>query len=60
MRPDQAAAIINVSSRTIYRWVEEKRLHFVETPPGFSLVCLESLCDCSAKAHLDSENISDS
>jgi len=42
MRPDQAAVIIDVSSRTIYRWVEENRLHFVDTPAGL-LVCLESI-----------------
>lgn len=60
MRPDQAAAIIDVSTRKIYRWVEENRLHFVETPTRVVLVCLDSLCDCSAGTDLDSENISDS
>ncbi len=41
--PDQAALISDVSSRTIYRWVETGRVHFIETAEGFSLICLHSL-----------------
>ncbi len=41
--PDEAGMIADVSARTIYRWVEADRIHFVETPVGRLLVCLDSL-----------------
>lgn len=41
--PDQAAIVAIVSSRTIYRWVEAKKVHFAETPDGLLLICLNSL-----------------
>jgi len=41
--PEHGATIANVSARTIYRWVESGRIHFLETPVGGVLVCLDSL-----------------
>lgn len=41
--PEHAATIANVSARAIYRWVESGRIHFLETPVGRLLVCLDSL-----------------
>ena len=41
--PDEAAQLFQVSTRTIYRRIENGRLHFTETEKGFSLVCLKSL-----------------
>lgn len=40
---DQAAAVARVSSRMIYRMVEDDRLHFTETPEGRLFICLNSL-----------------
>ena len=41
--PEQAALITGVSSRTIYRWLENDSLHFLEMASGLSLICLRSL-----------------
>jgi len=41
--PDEAAQLCQISTRTIYRWIETGRIHFTETEKGFSLVCLQSL-----------------
>jgi len=41
--PDEAAQLWNVSTRTIYRRIENGRLHFTETERGFSLICIQSL-----------------
>jgi predicted site-specific integrase-resolvase len=41
--PQQASAIAGVSVRTINRWVEAGRVHFMETPDGLLLLCLDSL-----------------
>ena len=41
--PEQAAARVAVSVRTIYRWVEAQRVHFIETHEGRLLVCLNGL-----------------
>ncbi|HYK87544.1 MAG TPA: helix-turn-helix domain-containing protein [Acidobacteriota bacterium] len=43
--PSEAARIAGVTSRTIYRWVEQARLHFVENAGGSILVCVVSLDD---------------
>ncbi|HWO01051.1 MAG TPA: helix-turn-helix domain-containing protein [Blastocatellia bacterium] len=43
--PDEASALAHVSSRTVYRWVETRRLHFAETLDGRLLICLNSLSD---------------
>ena len=40
---DEAAVLIGVSSRTIYRRVEADQLHFTETPEGRLYICLDSL-----------------
>jgi excisionase family DNA binding protein len=39
---DEAASLARVTSRTVYRWVEGGKLHFVETPEGRLQVCSES------------------
>lgn len=41
--PDVAAAVAEVSARTVFGWVEAGRVHFAETPDGALLVCLRSL-----------------
>ena len=41
--PNEAAVFASVSSRTIYRWIEEAKLHFTEQPGGALLVCSGSL-----------------
>lgn len=40
---DEAAALASSSARRIYRRVEAGELHFMETPEGSLLVCLNSL-----------------
>ncbi len=40
---DQAAALAHISSRMIYRLVEDARIHFTETPEGRLFICLNSL-----------------
>lgn len=40
---DEAATIAGVNARTIYRWVEDGKLHFTETRAGLLLICLSSL-----------------
>ena len=41
--PEQAAAQAAVTVRTIYRWVEAERVHFIETHEGRLLICLNGL-----------------
>lgn len=41
--PEVAAAVAEVSPRTIYRWVETDRLHFTETAESTLLICLNSI-----------------
>lgn len=43
--PEQAAQIAGVTTRTIYRWVEAERIHFVEARDAPLLICKTSLCD---------------
>lgn len=43
LEPVEAARLMRVSLRTIFRWVEEGRLHFTETPDGGLFICLDSL-----------------
>ena len=38
--PELAADQAAVTVRTIYRWVEAERVHFIETPDGRLLICL--------------------
>jgi len=40
---DEAAALASDSSRSIYRQVENGRLHFAETPEGQLFICPRSL-----------------
>jgi hypothetical protein len=37
------AAAAPVTVRSIYRWVDEKKLHFIESPAGDLYVCARSL-----------------
>ena len=41
--PDEAAALCEVSTRTIYRWLESGAIHFSETAAEGLLICLNSL-----------------
>lgn len=41
--PEQAAALVRVTPRTVYRWIEAQLLHFVEEPDGRLLICRNSL-----------------
>ena len=41
--PDEAARLLDLSAREIFRRVEGGALHFAETPEGELLVCRESL-----------------
>ena len=41
--PEQAAAQAAVSVRTIYRWVEAAKVHFIETHEGRLLICVNVL-----------------
>jgi hypothetical protein len=43
LKPDEATALLRVSARMIYRWVESGRLHFREWPDGSLLICHNSL-----------------
>jgi excisionase family DNA binding protein len=41
--PDEAAALCEVSTRTVYRWLETGAIHFSETFAEGLLICLNSL-----------------
>jgi len=41
--PEEAAALCEVSTRTIYRWLESGAIHFSETASEGLLICLSSL-----------------
>jgi excisionase family DNA binding protein len=41
--PDEAAALCEVSTRTIYRWLESGAIHFSETTGEGILICLSTL-----------------
>ena len=41
--PEHAAIISNSDTRSIYRRIEEGKVHFVESTDGPALVCLNSL-----------------
>jgi predicted site-specific integrase-resolvase len=42
---EEAATLAGVSQRAIFRWTEERRLHFVETPNGPLQICLNSVIE---------------
>jgi hypothetical protein len=47
---EQAAAIFDLSNRTVYQLVEKGTTHFVETEMGSLFVCLRSLAEgCSTR-----------
>lgn len=39
LRPEEAAAIANVSIRTIYRWIEAAQIHHCESVGGNVVLC---------------------
>lgn len=41
--PAEAAVLVSVNTRTIYRWVEAAQLHLIETAEQAPLICLNSL-----------------
>jgi hypothetical protein len=41
--PEEAAHLTNSGVRVIFRWIEQARLHFSETPAGNVMLCLPSL-----------------
>ncbi len=43
LTPEDAAARAGVSQRTVYRWIEDGRVHFAETDDGHLFVCLAPL-----------------
>jgi hypothetical protein len=43
LRPEEAAVIANVSTRTIYRWIEAAQIHHQENAEGNVLVCPDLL-----------------
>jgi hypothetical protein len=40
---DEAVKVSGMSSRTIYRLIEERRIHFAETADGVGLICPATL-----------------
>lgn len=43
--PDDAALALGVSARVIYRWVEERKIHFRESAGGALVVCPRSVLE---------------
>lgn len=43
LKPEEAAAVANVNTRTIYAWVETGRIHHTETSGGEVLICPRQL-----------------
>jgi hypothetical protein len=41
--PEQAAEVAGIAVRAVYRWVEEKRVHFVESNSGRLFLCSDSV-----------------
>lgn len=41
--PEQAATLLQVTPRVVYRWVEAQLLHFIEEPDGRVLICRNAL-----------------
>ncbi len=41
--PEQAATLLQVTPRAVYRWVEAQLLHFFEETDGRVLICRHSL-----------------
>ena len=49
---EEAAVMMGLNSRAIYRSVEGGQLHFAETSEGFLLICLKSLSACNPAKRL--------
>lgn len=45
LTPEDAAFSAGVSARTIYRWVEQAKIHFRESTSGALVVCPRSILD---------------
>jgi predicted site-specific integrase-resolvase len=45
IEPLRAARIAGVSSKIIYRWAQEGRIHYQKTQRGETLICSASLLD---------------
>ena len=43
LKPEEAAVIANVDTRTIYRWIEAAQIHHSESGEGNVLVCPRQL-----------------
>lgn len=43
--PEDAALAAGVSARTIYRWVEQNKIHFRESASGSLVVCPRSVLE---------------
>ena len=43
LKPEEAAAIASVSTRTIYRWIEAAQIHHCESAGGNVVVCPNQL-----------------
>jgi hypothetical protein len=41
--PNLAATLSGLNLRTLFRWIESGDIHFVETPEGNVLLCLNSV-----------------
>ncbi len=41
--PEEAACVLDTTTRDIYRAIEEGRLHFIETACGRVFVCVDSI-----------------
>ena len=52
--PETAAEAAGTTTRNIYRWVEEKRVHFFEPASGKLLICSESLQQLSRSNQISS------
>ena len=40
---EQAAAVADVTCRTLYRWLEADKVHLAEGADGSVLICLDSI-----------------
>jgi hypothetical protein len=43
--PEDAALAVGVTARVIYRWLEEKKIHFRESAAGTLVVCPRSVLE---------------
>jgi len=50
---EEAGALCEVSTRTIYRWLESGAIHFSETASEGLLICLSSLAATNISLNVD-------